>query len=259
MSKLRSVNTYFWSDPFIEDLNPSEKLLFLYLITNEKTNMLGIYEASVKKMGFETGINKTDIQKILKGFEKGGKIKYINNYVILVNYMKHQNYNTNMKKSAIDIYNNLPNDMKDNELIISKDKPSEGFERLLNHYGMVPKVEVEVEVEYEVEDKYKKNNKIEKAKIFYNSESSENENAKYIKQYNQFIDILYGNNLTEKPLNKVLKIKNQVTYTQFKKLIDKKGDISIASIIVNMNNKQQYCNYDNMNLIIDNWINRNKK
>ena len=36
MSKLRSVSTAFWSDPFIEDLNPAQKLLFLYLITNEK-------------------------------------------------------------------------------------------------------------------------------------------------------------------------------------------------------------------------------
>jgi len=144
MSKLRSISTAFWSDPFIEKLKPVEKLLFIYLITNEKTNMLGIYEASIGKMAFETGINEGLLVNALKGFEKIGKVKYINHYVILVNFLKHQNFNTNMKKSAIDVYNSLPNELKDKKLCVTKDNPSKGFETLLNHYGMVSKVEVEV-------------------------------------------------------------------------------------------------------------------
>ena len=152
MSKLRSINTAIWSDTWFEDLDPEEKLLFMYLITNEKTNMLGIYESSIKKISFETGINKERVSKALKGFEKVGKVKYINNYIILINYLKHQNFNTNMKKSAIDVYNNLPKDLKDSSIKVSKDNASKGFETLINHFGMVRKVEVEYEVEYEVED-----------------------------------------------------------------------------------------------------------
>ena len=151
MSKLRSLSTAFWSDPFVEDLSPEEKLLFIYLITNEKTNMLGIYEASIKKISFETGLEKETVQKALKGFETLKKVKYINNHVILVNYLKHQNFNTNMKKSAIDVYNNLPKELKIKGLVLSKNNPSEGFQSLLNHYGMVSKVEVEYEIEYEIE------------------------------------------------------------------------------------------------------------
>ena len=75
MSKLRSINTAIWSDTWFEDLTPNEKLLFIYLITNEKTNMLGVYEASVKKISFETGINKETVSKALKGFETIGKVK----------------------------------------------------------------------------------------------------------------------------------------------------------------------------------------
>ena len=147
MSKLRSVSTSFWSDPFIEDLTPNQKLLFLYLITNDKTNMLGIYEVSTRKISFETGIGKDDITEGLNEFERLGKVKYIGNYVILINYMKHQNFNTNMKKSAIDIYNSLPNKLKHSKLSVSKDNPLEGFESLLDLYGMVSKVEYEVEGE----------------------------------------------------------------------------------------------------------------
>lgn len=152
MSKLRSVSTAFWSDTFIEELSPNEKLLFLYLITNDKTNMLGIYELSIKKMSFDTGIDKDIILKALKKFEILSKVKYVKNHIVLVNFMKHQNYNTNMKKSAIDIYNELPNELKNSELSISKDNPLEGFERLSNHYGMVSKEEVELELEYEIEE-----------------------------------------------------------------------------------------------------------
>ena len=165
MSKLRSISTAFWSDPFIEDLTPSQKLLFVYLITNEKTNMLGIYESSIRKMSFETGIKKDDIEKALKEFEDKNKVKYSNNYVVLINYMKHQNYNTNMKKSAIDTYNNLPKSLADSNLVVSKNNPLEGFETLLNHFGMVRKVEVEYEEE--VEDESKLEIEVEEKTIFY--------------------------------------------------------------------------------------------
>ena len=156
MSKLRSLNTAFWSDTWVEELEPMQKLLFIYLVTNEKTNMLGIYEASVKKISFETGIVPIVVKTYLKDFEKSNKVKYIDNRVILINYMKHQNYNTNMKKSAIDTYNDLPKSLKVNGLFVSKSNPTEGFERLSKGYGMVPKVEVEVKIEtekeYEVEE-----------------------------------------------------------------------------------------------------------
>lgn len=155
MSKLRSINTAFWSDTWIEELEPNYKLLFLYLVTNDKTNMLGIYEASKRKISFETGLTLETVNNGLKAFESVNKVKYINNHIILVNYMKHQNYNTNMKKSAIDVYNNLPNDLKINNLNVSKDNPLKGFESLLNAFGMVSKVEVEIEteIESEVEEK----------------------------------------------------------------------------------------------------------
>lgn len=151
MSKLRSINTAFWSDPFIEDLSVSEKLLYIYLITNEKTNMLGIYEVSIKKISFETGIDKGTVEKALKRFETLKKVRYLDNHIILVNFLKHQNFNTNMKKSAIDVYMNLPESIVNKELTLDKNNPLKAFETLSNHLGMVRKVEVELEGELESE------------------------------------------------------------------------------------------------------------
>ena len=173
MSKLRSVSTKIWSDTWFEELSASHKLLFIYLITNEKTNMLGIYEASVKKIAFETGLKKDDVEKGLKYFEKSGRVNYNHNHIILVKFLKHQNFNTNMKKSAIDVYNDLPKELKHSELRLDKSNPLKAFETLSNHLGMVSKIEVEYEYEYEyeleeeeeVEDE-KEDNKLERENEF---------------------------------------------------------------------------------------------
>ena len=85
--------------------------------------------------------------------------------------MKHQKYNTNMKKSAIDIYNSLPKELKNKDLNVSKSNPLKGFESLLNHYGMVSKVEVEDKTKIEIEDEVE--DKIDNEK-FYNVDTLEN-------------------------------------------------------------------------------------
>ena len=151
MSSKRSISTSIWSDPFFEDLSPSDKLIFVYLITNEKTNMLGIYECSEKKISFETGIDSDTVKMGLKRFERVKKISRVANYIILLNFMKHQKYNTNMKKSALSTYGDLPNDLRTCDLSEFNGDSLKAFETLSNHYGMVPKVEVEVEVELEGE------------------------------------------------------------------------------------------------------------
>jgi hypothetical protein len=70
MEKLRSVNTKFWNDPFIETLDNKEKLLFLYLLTNPLANILGIYEISLSRISFDTGLTIDTVEKALKGFER---------------------------------------------------------------------------------------------------------------------------------------------------------------------------------------------
>lgn len=165
MKKLRSVSTSFWSDPFIEELTSSEKLLFIYFITNEKTNMLGIYESSIKKIAFETGIDKSTVEKALKKFEKAQKVKYRDNYIILINFLKHQKYNTNMKKSALEVYSNLPKSIKGEGVKLDLNNPLKAFESLSNHLGMVPKVEEEVEREVKSEIEVKNKEEGEEKKI----------------------------------------------------------------------------------------------
>lgn len=109
--KLRSVDTAFWSDPFVENLDPIEKLMFLYLLTNPLTTLSGIYEISVKRIGNETGIDRDMVKKLLDRFEEAGKVYYYENHIILANYQSHQKYNPMMQKNVVDQMSKLPEEV----------------------------------------------------------------------------------------------------------------------------------------------------
>ncbi len=96
MSKKRYVDTKFWDDEYICELDPSEKLLFLYFLTNTLTNLCGIYEIAIKRIAFDTGFDSEMVKKILARFSEDGKIYYIEGYVYIKNFEKYQ-YNNNPK------------------------------------------------------------------------------------------------------------------------------------------------------------------
>lgn len=93
MAKQRLVSTKFWDDSYIMHLNPTEKLLFLYLITNSLTNICGIYEISLQRIMFDTKIVDTLLENILKKFKKDKKVVYKSGWVYVVNFIKNQNLN----------------------------------------------------------------------------------------------------------------------------------------------------------------------
>ena len=110
----RLIKSSFWSDSYIENLNPIEKMLYLYFLTNDKTNLIGIYELSIKRMSFQTGIDAKKILSILAKFEADKKILYKNNYVFIANFLKHQNLNnSNIKKGVEREYMALPEECKE--------------------------------------------------------------------------------------------------------------------------------------------------
>lgn len=112
MAKRRIVNTKFWSDCYIANLDPSEKLLFLYFLTNPYTNISGAYEISIKQIALDTGFDKEMVEKIIKRFEEDDKIQYLHGYIIVKNFLKHQEYNPKVLKGVENEAQNLPNDIK---------------------------------------------------------------------------------------------------------------------------------------------------
>lgn len=111
MAKQRYINTKFWSDNFISELNPLDRYLFLYFLTNEHTNICGIYEEPLKTVSFETGIELDMLKKMLKRLV--GKIYYIDGWVYIKNFQKHQNPDSPTIKRGIEVeMSKIPNEIK---------------------------------------------------------------------------------------------------------------------------------------------------
>lgn len=92
------INTKFWSDTYISGVDPLEKLLFLYFITNQYTNICGIYEIPLKQIALDTGIDRDNLEKVfLPRLAEAEKIYYFDGWVYIKNFLKHQKASGNVK------------------------------------------------------------------------------------------------------------------------------------------------------------------
>lgn len=108
VSKKRQLDTSFWSDPWVVDsLNPLDRYLFLYLITNERTNIAGAYEISLRTIANETGIDKDEVVRMMAKMES--RVIYADGWIILRKAIKNQNYkNPQISTGIIEILKHVP-------------------------------------------------------------------------------------------------------------------------------------------------------
>ena len=107
----RIVYTKFWRDNFISNLDPLDRYIFLYFLTNEHTNLAGIYELPIKIIEFETGLEKEVLRVIMGRLLE--KIDYFEGWVIIKNYPKYQNLlkSPNIRISIKNILDELPKNL----------------------------------------------------------------------------------------------------------------------------------------------------
>ncbi len=90
MAEYRTLRMTFWNDPYVEELEPSGRLLYLYLITCPHTTNLGVLEVSVRRMAYETGLKEEEVKRLLAQAEAAGKVVRDGNVLWVVNFVKHQ-------------------------------------------------------------------------------------------------------------------------------------------------------------------------
>lgn len=110
--KTRIIQTRFWDDDLIFELPSNGKLLFLYLISNQNIGMTGAYEIHKKRICLDTGLNISQVDKMLELIKT--KIVYLDNWVIVLNASKYNNYASNkmQQKAYIREYLKLPSLIK---------------------------------------------------------------------------------------------------------------------------------------------------
>jgi len=108
MAKQRYVSSHFWDDSYIVTLSPVQKLLFLYFLTSPLSNVAGAYEISLRRMSFDTGLDVAEVMQILSKFAQDAKIIFRNDWVLIVNFAKHQAVNPNIEKGIQEVVKCCP-------------------------------------------------------------------------------------------------------------------------------------------------------
>lgn len=88
----RVVHSKLWKDEFFADLTASEKVAFLYFLTNERINVLHCYEVSSRELRFDTGLTDAQLHQAKEKFQQAGKMYFFNDWVFLKNASKYQKY-----------------------------------------------------------------------------------------------------------------------------------------------------------------------
>lgn len=92
LMETRILHTKFWIDEYIGGLTPAERLLFIYFLTNDRVNIIHCYELPERKIFFDTGIKKDQLDRAVKKFDDTGRIGYRYGYVYLYNASRYERY-----------------------------------------------------------------------------------------------------------------------------------------------------------------------
>lgn len=108
MSKQRIIKDETWDDEWFYDLDPIEKLVWLFLLTNPRSNIAGVYQMNTRWASGLLGLPNKKLGSILEKFEKQGKIKKVDDWVVILNFHKHQANNPKVEAGVARILAKLP-------------------------------------------------------------------------------------------------------------------------------------------------------
>ncbi len=97
MADFRNIHTRIWTDAWFCELEPDEKLLFIYLFSNPNASVCGMYELPKRNIAIDTGISPDRIDQILGSFEKSEKVFYGDGVVWVVNLKKYNDSGDSVK------------------------------------------------------------------------------------------------------------------------------------------------------------------
>jgi len=99
----RQIHTEIWSDPWFELLDPSDKLLFIYLFSNKRSTLAGIYDISLRQIAFDTGLDQAYIIDALDRFGQENKAHYDDGTIWIPKMMERNTLNLRSPKVQANI------------------------------------------------------------------------------------------------------------------------------------------------------------
>jgi DnaD/phage-associated family protein len=92
MANYRQLHTRTWSDSWFMSLSSEQKLLFIYLFSNQRASVTGLYELPIKIISLETGLDRSVILRAFEVYTATDKVYYDTKaeVVWVVNMPKYQ-------------------------------------------------------------------------------------------------------------------------------------------------------------------------
>lgn len=136
--RTRLIHTKIWEDTYFSELSPTEKLVFVYLFTNSRVGMTGVYELPTRVMSFETGVSPKQLEDIKTKFQTDKKVLFHKDYVKVMNFEKYNDYGGSKNESAkekeltllpqeiVDVFNSvsIPNEYPIDRVSDTPDTPT---------------------------------------------------------------------------------------------------------------------------------------
>lgn len=94
----RQIHIEIWQDEWFQDQPSDYKLLFLYLFSNDRTNLIGIYKTTLKTVAFETSLPVETVKDGLASFATAGKAHFADGWVWVPNLLRYNCHNPNSPK-----------------------------------------------------------------------------------------------------------------------------------------------------------------
>lgn len=98
MANYRQIHTRIWKDDWFNDLTPEQKVLFIYLFSNEASSFTGLYPLSMRVMSFESGLDYGIITEVLNQFEQDHKVFYRDGVIWVVKMWQYHKTSSNTVK-----------------------------------------------------------------------------------------------------------------------------------------------------------------
>jgi len=90
MAEYRTIHTRIWDDEWFMGLSPSGKVLFIYLFSNRRGSVAGIYALPFRRIVEETGLRRSVVEKLLTAFAEKHKVYYEDGVVWVKNMRRLQ-------------------------------------------------------------------------------------------------------------------------------------------------------------------------
>lgn len=136
MSEYRQLHRAFWHSAYVEEeLDTTGKMVYLYLIAGERSNMEGLYRVSLGQIQRNVGTDRETLQRWLNRLERDRMAGWLNGWACVTQAVQHMPQSPQMITHARELYEMVPEDVMAWALSIGYKLPP-ALESIRYRYGI---------------------------------------------------------------------------------------------------------------------------